>query len=118
MAGIGAETKTVAAFTPPSPRLGMPARVKVRRSGGRLIVTWTRVPEAERYELLTTFDSGKQRITRTRRVAATVASVPRSSGGRVTVSAVAPMRAGRRTSAHFRATEARTWNRFRPLPRP
>ena len=31
--GIGAETKTVAAFTPPSPRLGRPARVIVRRRG-------------------------------------------------------------------------------------
>ena len=116
LVGIGAETKTVAAFSPPSPRLGKPTRVTVHRRGTRLVVAWTRVPEAARYELLITLSSGEQRITHTRRSGITITSVPRSSSGRVTVSAVAPMRAGPPTSARFRATAARTWKRFRPLP--
>jgi hypothetical protein len=117
LAGIGAETRTVAAFTPPSPRLGRPARVTVRRRGTQLFVAWARVPGAARYALTTVLSSGEQRTTRTRRPGAVIASVPRSSSGRVTVSAVAPMRAGRPTSARFRATAARTWKRFGPLPR-
>jgi len=115
LAGIGTETRTVAAFTPPSPRLGRPARVTVRRRATRLIVAWTRVRDAARYELMTTLSSGEQRITRVHQPGATIAMVPRSSGGRVTVSAVAPMRAGRPTTARFRATAPRMWKRFGPL---
>jgi hypothetical protein len=74
-------------------------------------------PGAERYELLTTLTSGEQRITRTPRHAATITRVTRSSGGRVTVRAIAPMRQGRTTAARFRATAPRTTPRFRPLPK-
>jgi hypothetical protein len=118
LAGIGAETKTVAAFTPPSARLGRPTRLTVRRRGGRLLVTWKRVPEAQRYEVLTTLSSGGQRMTSTRRPSATIGSVARWNGGRVTVRAVAPMRQGRVTTARFRATAPRKTTRFGPLPRP
>jgi len=93
------------------------SRVTVRRRGTRLVVAWTRVPEATGYELMTTLSSGEQRIVRVRRPTATVAAVPRSSAGQVRVSAVAPLRAGRPAGARFRATAPRTWKRFGPLPR-
>ncbi len=117
LVGIGAETKTVAAFTPPSPRLDRPTRLSVRRRASRLVVTWKRVADAARYELVTTLNSGEQRITRTRRPAATITRVARSSGGRVTVRAIAPMRQGQAAAARFRATAPRTSPRFRPLPK-
>ncbi len=117
LVGIGAETKTVAAFTPPSPRLGRPTRLTVRRHASRLVVTWKRVVDAARYELVTTLNSGGQRITRTRRPAATITRVARSSGGRVSVRAIAPMREGRAAAARFRATAPRTSPRFGPLPK-
>jgi hypothetical protein len=113
--GIGAETKTVATFTAPSTRLGRPTHVTVRRRGDRLVVAWRRVAGAASYELVTTLASGEQRITSTRRPTATISPVTRSSGGRVTIRAVAPMRDGRATAARFAATAPREATRFGPL---
>ena len=104
LAGIGAETKTVAAFSPPSQHLGRPGRLTVRRSGTRLLVRWTGVAQAERYEVITTLAGGGQRITRTRRPSVTLSGVAASSAGEVRVSAVAPMRQSTSASASFRAT--------------
>jgi hypothetical protein len=115
--GVGAETKTVAAFTPPSPRLGRPTHLTVRRRASRLVLAWTRVADAARYEIVTTLTSGEQRITRTRRLTATIGAVARASGGQVTVRATAPMRQGRSTTVRFRATAPRAPTRFGPLPR-
>ena len=44
--GIGAETKTVARFRPPSQRLGRPSRVTVRQRSGTPRVAFKRVAEA------------------------------------------------------------------------
>jgi virginiamycin B lyase len=115
--GIGSETKTVATFTPPSARLGRPAHVRVRRLADQLQVTWSRVAEAARYEIVTTLAGGGQRVTSTRRPTATIRSVARSSGGRVTVRAIAPLREGRAAGARFRASAPRKSTRFRPLPK-
>jgi streptogramin lyase len=117
LAGVGAERKTVATFTPPSVRLGRPAHLTVRRRANRLLLAWTRVAGATRYEIVTTLTSGVQRIARTRRASATISPVARASGGRVTVRAIAPMRQGRATAAPFRASGPRTSTRFGPLPR-
>ena len=114
---IGAETMTVASFTPPAARLGRPARVTVRRRANRLLVAWTRVPEAARYEVVTTLASGEQRITRTRRASVTISRVARASGGKVTVRAIDSLRQGRPASVRFRATARRASTRFGPLPR-
>jgi hypothetical protein len=89
--------------------------VTVRRRGDRLVVAWTRVAGAASYELVTTLASGEQRITSTRRPTATISPVTRSSGGRVTIRAVAPMREGRATAARFAATAPRKATRFGPL---
>lgn len=115
--GIGAETKTVATFKPPSPRLGKPSRLTVRRGAGRVLIAWKGVAGAERYELVANLSSGRQRIITTRRRSATVSSVDRSTGGTVSVRAIAPMRQGGAATARFRATAPRKATRFGPLPR-
>jgi len=117
LAGIGAETKTVATFTPPSTRLARPTHLTVRRRATRLLIAWTRVAGATRYEIVTTLTSGVQRITRTRHPNATISPVARASGGRVTVRAIAPLRQGRATAARLRASARRKSTRFGPLPR-
>jgi hypothetical protein len=105
LAGLPAERRTVARFTPPSPRLARPARVRVRRRGKTLVVSWKRVPGATRYEVVTDFRSGRQRLTKTRRRSTTLRRIRRSDGGRVRVRALADMRQGRPSSARFRALE-------------
>jgi hypothetical protein len=115
LAGIGAETRTAAAFSAPSPHLGKPGRATVRRRAGKLLVRWTRVAQAERYEVVTTLADGAQRITRTRRPSVTLARVPASSSGEVRVSAIAPMRERNAATARFRATAQRKAPRFKQL---
>jgi hypothetical protein len=116
LAGLPAETTTVASFRPPSALLRRPVNVSVRRRGRRLLVDWTRVPEAARYEVVVTLSNGGQRMMRTRRNAISVAGVTPTSGGRVAVRAVGPMRQGKVRSVRFRATARRAPTRFGPLP--
>jgi hypothetical protein len=116
LAGVGAETKTVATFSAPSQHLGRPTQVIVRRRRGGLLVTWPRVRDATRYELVVTLANGAQRITSTRRPRARLNAVTRASGGRVTVRAIAPMRQSQATAVRFRATAPRAATRFGPLP--
>ena len=113
--GLPAEKLTVARFSPPSPVLGAVRRLRVRRRGSSLAVSWRRVPGATRYEVVTTPTGGAVRMVTTRRTRTTVTRVPRTSSGRVSVRAVTELRAGRPASAAFRRTAARP-SRFRPLP--
>ena len=114
---LPAERVTVARFAPPSPRLGRPARLRVRHPGTTVRATWARVPGATAYEVVVTTTGAGQRRLRVRGSAVTVRRIPRSSSGRVTVRAVATMRQGTPANAGFRAT-ARPATRLRPLPRP
>lgn len=107
LAGVRAETRTIAHFAPPSTRLGRPARVRVRRRGSTLIVRWPRVAGASRYDVVTTLATGRQRTTRTRHTAIAIRGVARVSGGRVSVRAAASMRRSALRSARFRATARR-----------
>ena len=117
LAGLPAETLTVARFTPPSPRLGRPARVRASRSASALRVGWSSVPGATRYEVVATAASGEQRVTRTARTTATLARVPSASGGVVAVRATATLRQGATRTVPFRASGPRARTRFGPLPR-
>ena len=115
--GIGAETTTVATFRPPSQRLGRPVAGDGQSAlAVPLRVAFTRVAEAERYEIVTTLATGGQRTTSTRRTAVTITHVARDSGGTVTVRAVAPMRQGAGRITRFRATAPPAKTRFGPLP--
>lgn len=116
LAGMPAEKRFVARFAPPSPRLGKPKRLKVRRRGTTLRVSWAKVAGAERYEVVTTASGERQRIRRVHGRRTTLKRLPRSSAGRITVRAVAELRQGRPARARFNRT-ARRETRFRPLPR-
>jgi Concanavalin A-like lectin/glucanases superfamily len=113
---VPAEPLTVARFAPPSPRLGRPSRLRVRRRGTRLHASWARVPGASRYEVVTTTSGGAQKLRTTRARRATVTGVARSSRGLLSVRAVAPLRTGPASRAAFRATAPRR-TRFGSLPR-
>lgn len=116
LAGLPAERVQAARFAPPSPRLGRPRRLRVRRVGTRLRVRWARVRGAARYEIAATTTGAGQRRIRTRRTAVTIGRIPRSSSGRVSVRPVATLRQGKRATARFRATTRRV-TRLRRLPR-
>jgi Concanavalin A-like lectin/glucanases superfamily/Thrombospondin type 3 repeat len=115
--GVQAERLTVARFAPPSPRLGTPARLKVRRRGASLRVSWKRVRGASGYEVVTTFAGRKQRFARTRRPRLRVGRIRPVDGGRVHVRAVDALRQGQPGSKPFRATR-RTRTRAGKLPPP
>ncbi|MEA2422324.1 MAG: hypothetical protein QOF55_1423, partial [Thermoleophilaceae bacterium] len=115
--GMGAETKTVASFTPPSTRLGRPARVIVDRRGATLRVSFGGVAGASWYDIVSTLTTGDQQTIQSPRHSVTIRHVAPASGGRVSVRAVAPMRRGAARSTHFRAIAPRPRTRFGPLPR-
>jgi streptogramin lyase len=117
LAGIGAETRTVASFTPPSTRLGRPARVLVRRRRATLRVSFQAVAGASWYDVVSTLTNGDQQIIHTRRRSVTIRRVTPSSGGRVSVRGVASMRQGAARTTRFRATAPRAPTRIGPLPR-
>jgi hypothetical protein len=116
LAGLAAETRTVASFTPPSPRLGRPAHLRIVRRGHRVQVSWRPVPGATRYELVTRLASG-ERERRIRQPHAILRGVQPFDGGRVSVRAAAPMRQGRPAVGSLRAV-GRASTRLRRLPRP
>jgi hypothetical protein len=116
LSGLPAERINVARFTPPSPRLGRVAGLRVRRRGAGLQVSWRHVSGASGYELVVTTSGTEQRKLRLRGTATSVHAVPRSVSGRVNVRAIALLRQGPTTGAAFRAT-ARRVNRLRVLPR-
>jgi hypothetical protein len=115
--GIGAETRKVASFTPPSPRLGRPARVLVHRRRATLRVSFPVVAGASRYDVVTTLTNGAQQTIQTRRHSVTIRHVSPASGGRVSVRALASMRQGAARTTRFRATAPRARTRFGRLPR-
>ncbi len=116
LAGLPAESRTVARFTPPSPRLRRPGGLRVRRDGSRLRVSWRAVPGADRYEVVMTPAAGPQRVLRTTRPRAVLARVARATSGRITVRAVAPLRESTRSAVRVRPAAARR-GAFRALPR-
>jgi len=116
LAGMPAERLTVTSFSPPSPRLARPARVRANRRGTTLRVSWSRVRGAARYEVVTNLRSGTQRLTKTRRTRVTLRRIRRSDGGRVRVRAMAELKQGKPRAARFRALE-RARTRVEPLPR-
>jgi hypothetical protein len=116
LAGMPAERLTLARFAPPSPRLERPARVRAKRRGKALVVRWSRVRGAERYEVVTNLRNGTQRLSKTRRTRVTLRRIRRSDGGRVRVRAMAELKQGKPRAARFRALE-RVRTRVEPLPR-
>lgn len=90
LAGIGAEERVVARFSPPSPTLATPRGLRVKRKGKALRVSWRPVPGATRYEL--SLQAGPQRFAATKKHSLTFTKVSKSVAGSVTVRAVAKLR--------------------------
>ena len=116
LAGIPAERITVARFTPPPPRLPRTTRVRARRIGTTLHVTWQGVAQASRYEVVASLAIGGQHRVVTTGRSALLRGIARWSAGRVAVRALAPMRSGARRTARFRADGPRPKTRLRALP--
>jgi hypothetical protein len=115
LAGMPAERRQVATFTPQSPLLAKPQRVSVRRAkGDRLRVSWRKVPGATRYEVAGSLSSRRMVFATTKRGSATLKGVPRWLSGRVTVRAVDDLRQSKPAGPRFKRT-ARQPSPFRPL---
>jgi hypothetical protein len=116
LAGLPAETVKLASFTPPSPRLGKPARLRATRRGLTLRVSWGAVAGATSYEIVARLSSG-ERIVRTHRQAITLKQVPRFDGGLISVLALATMRHGKPTLRRISGI-GHAPTRLGPVPRP
>ena len=114
--GVPAEQITIARFRPPSPVLGRPAGLRVRRSGTKLVLSWRRVREATRHEVALTPSSGDQRLVQVRGTRAVLRGVAKSLSGSVSVRGVDGVREGPAASKSFRRT-ARGASGFRELKR-
>lgn len=79
-------------------------------------MSWSAVPEAARYEVVARLVTGGQVSTRTTRRSVVLRGIPRWSGGRVTVRALAPQRTGGTTAATFRSVGPRPKSRLVALP--
>src|SRR5262249_60436708 len=101
--------------TPARPKLRRVRDVRVRGAGSTLHVSWDRVSEADDYDVIATLGIGGQRTLHTHRRSAVVRGVPRWSAGRVTVRALAPLRAGPAGRGRFAANGPRPKTRLRPL---
>lgn len=117
LAGLPAERLTVARFTPPPPTIGRPAHVHARLRGRRLLVNWTRVPDATRYDVVLSSGAGTQRLVHTHAPHLTTGVVDRVSGGVVSVQATAPNRTGRPSSSRSHGVGSRRFPRITPLRR-
>jgi hypothetical protein len=101
--GVPAEQKAVARFRPPSPKLGKPRGLRVRRKGkSGLRLSWRGVKGAARYELAVTLSNGRQRFVTTRRRTALVKRIPKWHAGRATVRAVDKVRQGPPAAKRFK----------------
>ena len=112
---IPAELKRVATFQPQSIKLRRPRRLRVRRRGNSLRVSWRKVSGATRYEVGARL-SGRRMTFRTTRRTKTTLRVPAWRSGRVYVRAVDGdlRQSGLARSRRFKA-KGRQPSPFRPL---
>jgi hypothetical protein len=114
LAGLPAESLTVARFSPPSPNLASPRGLVLRRRGNTLQVRWSGVPGATAYDIVVTPTDGVVQMEQSRTLDTTIRPIARFSSGVVSVRAVASLRNGGATVAHFSAI-ARRPTSFGPL---
>jgi hypothetical protein len=93
--GMPRDSRLLVSFRAPNPRVGRPGKVRVRRSGGGAVVTWSPAALAKRYELsVRTGDGGNLYFsTAPKRRRVSVPGIAR--GERVSVQIVAVSAAGR-----------------------
>jgi hypothetical protein len=129
--GIPAPEQIVARYkAPPPPRAGRVKRVRVRRRGKTLLVSWTRASHTVQYGVVVRQRNGRQKTTYVggRRHRARIRRIPLRQSGTVKVSALGPLRdRGRPGTGRFKATRRPVDRRLpfselgrgepRPLPR-
>jgi hypothetical protein len=75
---------TVASYVaPPPPRPATPKRLKARRSGTKLVVSWSKAANAKRYEIRATLSDGRRLLVRGKATRLTIPSF--AAKGRATV---------------------------------
>ncbi len=115
LAGLPAETRTVARFTPPAPQLATPRALTIQHSENTLRVRWSAVPDAATYQISITPTDGPQHTITTHASHVTIRAVAADISGTLSVRALAPLRDGPAAAAHFPAT-TRPPTSLRPLP--
>jgi len=103
--GIPAEERAVARFTPPPPTLGKPSRLTLKRGKkSKLLVSWTGVRDAARYQVTVLTASGRTVSKLTKSTALTLTGIATSDSGKVGVVALASLRQGKATTKSFKRT--------------
>jgi hypothetical protein len=118
LAGMPGERITIAHFMPPSPKLGRVRKLRVSRRGPTVSVSWARVADAARYEVIATLKTGAQQIVFTHGRSVKLRHIQRWSAGRVTVRALAPLREGPVAAGRFHANGPRPRGAFKLLTKP
>ncbi len=84
--GLPRDRFNVAAFRAPAPiKPGKPRHLRLRRRGGRLIISWRRAKGAERYAAAVRLKDGRRLVLTTRKTTAKVGSVPGIDSAKVEV---------------------------------
>ncbi len=98
---------TVAEFkAPPPPKAGAVKKVRARRAGKRLLVSWKAAKNAASYNVVVRMRNGLQRVAHTKRTRLSLRGVPQTQSGVVGVAAVGPLTdRGKAGSGRFKATK-------------
>jgi hypothetical protein len=107
--GLPRAALTVARFTVPAPpKVAAPRRVKLRRSGAKLLATWKPARGAARYSVTVKLSDGRNLPLETRRTKLTVKSVAAATKGTVQVVAIgADGRVSKASKAKLAAVKAK-----------
>lgn len=99
---------TVASYVAPPPaRPATPKRLKARRSGTRLVVSWARAANAKRYEIRATLSDGRRLLVRQKGTRLTIPAFASRARATVTVSGLkADGTRGKKATAKVTAKKA------------
>jgi hypothetical protein len=82
---------TVASYVaPPPPKPATPKRLKARRSGTRLVVSWARAANARRYEVRATLSDGRRLLVRQKGTRLTIPAFATKARATITVAGLKP----------------------------
>ena len=101
--GIATTKTTIATFVAPAPAKPAKPKVKVKRSGTTLKVTWKTVRGAKRYTVAVSLSDGRKLSYTTRHAKVSVPAVGKKVTGSVSVSAQAGALTGAKGTARLRA---------------
>jgi hypothetical protein len=107
--GIPRKTLTVARYIAPAPPRPAKPRVKARRSGTKLIVTWPKDAESRRFAVNATLSDGRVLVLAPRAPKVTISGVAKSTSATITVRGEDRNRiAGPRATVRVKAIKVKT----------